>query len=371
MFRIEKLVYRVDSFQLGPLSLELKKGEFYTIMGPSGAGKSVLLELISGLRREKQGTVIIAGADSSNLPPERRRVGMVFQKNLLFPHLTVFDNIAFGLRVKKLPESLVRQKIKKIAELTGISHLLYRSVHGLSGGESQRIALARALVTDPVLLLLDEPFNALDRTAREELRGELRRIQKQLDVTTIFVTHDFEEAAVLSDRIGVLINGQIVQEGSPGDILQKPATWEVARLVGYSNIISGYVKRSGETGVFCSGDINIPVNTDIPEGPAIVFIRPEGIYRITGKGTEAVVEEVAECPGYTRIVYRLAHTALVSKESWMGNKTVNTGQRVEISIDPRFVHVVPQKDGNTLGVFEYIGDNVKTDIKVAPYSTIS
>lgn len=223
---------------LDDLSLTVEKGEFVTLLGPSGCGKSTLLRCIAGLEDIQQGSIHIDGKDITSLPAKERGVGMVFQSYALFPNMSVYDNIAFGLKMRKVGQEDIDKRVKEILSLVDLISKIQAFPHQLSGGQQQRVALARSLVTAPKILLLDEPLSALDAKIRKNLRSELRNIQQELKTTMIFVTHDQEEALTLSDRIFIMDQGRIVQTGSPDDIYRKPTSAFVAGFIGNYNILS-------------------------------------------------------------------------------------------------------------------------------------
>lgn len=226
------------SVVLQQVSLSVEKGEFVTLLGPSGCGKSTLLRCIAGLETIDSGTIRVNGKDISQLPPQRRNVGMVFQSYALFPNMTVFDNIAFGLKMKKLAHDQITAKVNQAIELVHLCGKELSYPHQLSGGQQQRVALARALVTEPDILLLDEPLSALDAKIRKSLQTDLRSIQRDLKMTMIFVTHDQEEAMTISDRIFVMNGGNIVQQGKPEHIYASPKNEFVARFIGSYNVLT-------------------------------------------------------------------------------------------------------------------------------------
>jgi ABC-type sugar transport system ATPase subunit len=223
---------RLGAFELEAADLHVRRGEYLVLLGPSGAGKSVLLEVIAGLRLLDSGQVLLDGADVTSLPPERRRVGLVSQKPSLYPHLSVRQNIAFGGRYQRVPGDEFARRVAEMARLLRVEHLLERGVRGLSGGEAQRVTLARALVTEPSVLLLDEPLGPLDRSMRADLIDELRRIHDRLQRTTVHVTHDQAEARLLADRVAVMVEGKILQIGTLDEVCHNPASASVGRLVG-------------------------------------------------------------------------------------------------------------------------------------------
>jgi molybdopterin-binding protein len=284
--RLQDLGVDLEEFRLWNINLDIAAGEYFVILGPTGAGKTVLLETIAGLHRPHKGRIILDGEDITYAPPERRGIGFVYQDYALFPHLSVAGNIAFGLKLGKISRSSIEARVADISRLLGIEHLLQRRPETLSGGEAQRVALARALIVKPRLLLLDEPLSALDPETREGLQRELGRIHRELGTTTIHVTHDFEEAVALGDRVAVLREdrasdskreGQIVQVGTPEDIFRRPANEFVARFVGVRNIFRGqaYPAGDGYRLVVING-LEIAAVTEL-EGSVHASVRPEDI----------------------------------------------------------------------------------------------
>jgi len=226
------------------VSFGVEKGAFLTLLGPSGSGKSTILRMIGGLESPTKGTVLIGGRDVTGLPPYERDTSMVFQSLALFPHLTVAGNIAFGLRMRKVPKDVISKRVDESLDLVELPHRKYgrRRINQLSGGERQRVALARALVTEPRVLLLDEPFGALDLKLRKQMQVETKKLQRRLGITFIFVTHDQEEALTMSNVIGVVNKGRIEQMGNSKDIYERPATRFVASFIGEANILGGKVE---------------------------------------------------------------------------------------------------------------------------------
>ena len=274
--RIRNLRVDLDEFHLREINLDVAEGEYFVILGPTGAGKTVLLETIAGLYPPQEGNIWLDGTDVTHVAPERRGIGFVYQDYVLFPHLDVAANIGFGLELRRLGDSVVRQRLTAMAELLGIAPLLHRRPDTLSGGEQQRAALARAMVVEPRLLLLDEPLSALDPVTRGKLQRELARLHQELGITKIQVTHDFEEAVALGDRIAVMNEGRIVQVGSPGEIFRRPESEFVARFVGSGNILRGVVKIRDGSQVLCLDGVEIAVVTDVT-GAVHASIRSEDI----------------------------------------------------------------------------------------------
>jgi molybdopterin-binding protein len=267
----------LGEFHLRQIGLDIAPGEYFVVLGPTGAGKTVLLETIAGLHQPEKGRILADGEEITNVPPERRGIGFVYQDYVLFPHLSVEENVAFGLHMQRQESEVIRKRVAEISDLLGIDHLLHRRPDTLSGGEKQRVALARALVVEPRLLLLDEPLSALDPETREGLQRELARLHRELGTTTLHVTHDFEEAIALGDRIAVLNEGQVVQVGSPEAIFRKPASEFVARFVGVRNIFRGEIRRREDGGKALNLDgVEVSVVTDLV-GHVHGSIRPEEI----------------------------------------------------------------------------------------------
>ena len=227
------------------VSLNVREGEFFTLLGPSGCGKTTLLRIIAGLELPDNGQVLLGGRDITALPATKRQVNTVFQSYALFPHLSIFENVAFGLRSRKFPQKEVQSRVGRRLEMLGLEEMAGRYPHQLSGGQQQRVALARALVNEPEVLLLDEPMSALDARLRAQVQVDLRRLQRKLGQTFILVTHDQSEALVVSDRIAVMSEGKIMQFGTPKEVYEQPRTRFVAEFLGAANLISGRAANGG------------------------------------------------------------------------------------------------------------------------------
>jgi ABC-type Fe3+/spermidine/putrescine transport system ATPase subunit len=268
---------------VGPIDLQVEKGEFLSLLGPSGCGKTTTLHLIAGLLAPTEGRLLLAGRDITNVPPPRRDMGLVFQNYALFPHKTIFDNVAFGLRMRKVPRPQIQERVRRMLDLVGLPSVEARTPDQLSGGQRQRVALARALVIEPTILLLDEPLSNLDAVLRKRMRYELRELQRRLGITTIFVTHDQDEAFEMSDRVALLNNGLIEQLGAPEELYDMPASRFVAEFIGEVNLVEGRIMRAN--GV--SADIEIANGIALPAkigekalksgDHAYAMIRPERI----------------------------------------------------------------------------------------------
>ncbi|MBR0296585.1 MAG: polyamine ABC transporter ATP-binding protein [Paludibacteraceae bacterium] len=262
---------------LDDVSLQVKKGEFVTILGPSGCGKTTLLRCIAGFQVATEGDILLKGEDITQTPPHKRPVNTVFQKYALFPHLNVYDNVAFGLKLKKLDKDTIMKRVKQALKTVGMSDYEFRDVDSLSGGQQQRVAIARAIVNQPEVLLLDEPLAALDLKMRKDMQLELKEMHKKLGITFIYVTHDQEEALTLSDRVVVMSEGKIQQIGTPTDIYNEPVNCFVADFIGESNILNGTMIRDKRV-EFCDQEFDC-VDTGFGEdAPVDVVIRPEDIY---------------------------------------------------------------------------------------------
>lgn len=276
-------VVALDNFNLG-----IAKGEMVALLGPSGCGKTTALRIIAGLEKTDSGSVILNGKEITHTAPHIRNMGMVFQAYSLFPHLTVAENVAFGLKMRKVGKTARSVKIDSILELVGLSHHHKRYPHQLSGGQQQRIALARALVIEPEVLLLDEPLSALDAQVRTNLREEIRRLQLSLGTTTLFVTHDQEEAMAISDRVGVMNSGRLEQIDVPDVLYNNPASTFVANFVGTMNHISGL--KSGDHVEIFSKKIRVKNSKNI-DGQVSVLVRPESVSveRVSGAGDAKII----------------------------------------------------------------------------------
>ncbi|MDH7486358.1 MAG: ABC transporter ATP-binding protein [Anaerolineae bacterium] len=354
--QIRDLWVELEGFRLRHINLDVAAGEYLVILGPTGTGKTVLLEAIAGLHRPSQGRILINGADVTGLPPEQRGIGFVYQDYALFPHLNAAENIAFGLRMRGAARRTVEERVAAIARLLGIEHLLRRMPETLSGGEAQRVALARALVVEPRLLLLDEPLSALDLETRQGLQRELKRIHWQLGTTAIHVTHDFEEAVALGDRVAVFKEepageagreGGIVQVGTPEEIFRRPASEFVARFVGGRNLFRGrVVRQAGETFVRLAEGLGIAAVTGL-EGEVSLLIRPEDIVLSSTPLLSSArncfrgrVVEVADGGAvlYVTVEVPPRFTALITRRSWE-DLALEQGREVYLAFKASAVHL--------------------------------
>lgn len=265
------------------VSLRIQSGEFFSILGPSGSGKTTILRLIAGLDVPDSGTITLQQRIVTADPPHVRPVNMVFQHYALFPHMTVFDNIAFGLRMKRSSGQNIREAVEQMAAVVRLEGKMHRFPAQLSGGEQQRVALARALVNRPVVLLLDEPLAALDQQLRQEMQGELKRVQQEVKATFICVTHQQDEALMLSDRLGVMHSGKLLQVGTPQEIYEQPVSSTVAKFIGLSNSLSGMITRTENSFCWIKHEAFPTFMARCPSGgvehgPATMMVRPERLH---------------------------------------------------------------------------------------------
>jgi putative spermidine/putrescine transport system ATP-binding protein len=297
---------------LDGISLKLEPGEFVALLGPSGCGKTTALRALAGLEAVDGGAIRIDGDDVSGLPTNRRDIGMVFQAYSLFPHMTVLENVEFGLRMRKVAAAERRMRAQEALDLVGLGERGGRFAHQLSGGQQQRVALARALVTRPRVLLLDEPLSALDAKVRVQLREQIRRIQTELGITTLFVTHDQEEALAVADRVAVMREGRIEQIGTPEQLYVTPATPFVADFVGLSNRVPGTLTAGTIT---AAGATFALLGDARPDGPVLAYVRPEDVVLSIGaaaKGLAATVVASSFLGSLRRTTVRLDDGTLLS-----------------------------------------------------------
>ncbi len=260
------------------INLEIKPGEFFSFLGPSGSGKSTLLRAIAGFGPAPSGRIIIGDEDVTSLPPWKRNVGMVFQSYALWPHMSVWKNVAFGLEERKVPKSEIKERVEAVLKLVGLLEMADRRPSQLSGGQQQRVALARTIVVLPRVLLLDEPLSNLDANLRVQMRRDILKLQRKLKLTTIFVTHDQEEANTISDRMALINDGIVQQIGTPIDLYDNPKNLFVATFLGTANVIKGKVRdKDGKLVFIGENDIEIPMLATIAKGEGNIVIRPQNI----------------------------------------------------------------------------------------------
>jgi putative spermidine/putrescine transport system ATP-binding protein len=335
--RLENLVRRYGTVTaLDGLSLTIAPGELVALLGPSGCGKTTALRLLAGLEQADEGRVVIGGKDVTDLPASRRNIGMVFQAYSLFPHMVAWENVAFGLQMRHVNAAERKKRALDMLELVGLSRVANRYANQMSGGQQQRVALARALAINPQVLLLDEPLSALDAKVRARLRDEIRRIQLEVGITTLFVTHDQEEALAIADRVGVMQAGKLEQLGPPTVVYSRPATPFVADFVGLTNRIPGEVKFGG---VEVRGTELPLVQNDVPTGPAIALVRPEAV-TITGDGDVAsgplvgTVIAVAFLGATSRVTVDLGDITVLAQMPTSAASQHPAGSKVRLALRP-------------------------------------
>lgn len=322
---------------LNDICLDIRDKEFVTLLGPSGCGKTTTLRIIGGFLTPDSGSVKFEGKEINNIPPYKRNVNTVFQRYALFPHLNVFDNIAFGLKVKKFSDKEIQKRVGEMLELVNLKGFEKRSIDRLSGGQQQRVAIARALVNEPKVLLLDEPLGALDLKLRKEMQIELKRIQQRLEITFIYVTHDQEEALTMSDTVVVMNKGDIQQVGSPVDIYNEPKNAFVADFIGESNILNGMMIK--DLLVEISGHQFECVDKGFGERKSVdVVIRPEDIKLVPA--ADAKISGVVQSVTFKGVHYEMLIEAY--DYNWLvhSTKAAELGSTVGIAFDPYDIHIM-------------------------------
>ncbi len=323
---------------LHDINIEIEKGKFYTLLGPSGCGKTTILRLIAGFTDATNGTIKINGETVNDIPPNKRTVNTVFQDYALFPHMNVFDNIAFGLSLKKLPKAEIKRKVTETLKLVQLSGYENREIHEMSGGQQQRVAIARAIVNEPDVLLLDEPLSALDLKLRTDMQYELREIQQRLGITFIFVTHDQEEALAMSDWIFVMDKGHIVQSGTPVDIYDEPINRFVADFIGESNIVPA--SMVGDYQVKIVNKIFECEDAGITPGEKVeIVIRPEDLEITTVEKGKLIIKVETQ-------LFRGVHYEIIGYDAngneWMVHSTKKAviGEEIGLDFAPNDIHVM-------------------------------
>lgn len=328
---------------LSNINLEIKEKEFVTLLGPSGCGKTTTLRLIGGFATHTSGQILFDGQEISSLPPYKRQINTVFQKYALFPHLNVYENIAFGLKIKKIDKKIIDEKVKKMLKLVNLSGFEKREIQSLSGGQQQRIAIARALVNEPKVLLLDEPLGALDLKLRKDMQYELKTMQQELGITFIYVTHDQEEALTMSDRIVVMNEGKIQQIGTPVDIYNEPINKFVADFIGESNIFEGVMKEDYKAVINDIEFVCVDKGFDKNEKVDIV-IRPEDVI-ITSPDSTNIKGTV------TDVVFKGVHYEIIvvdefDNKEWMIHSTNSAivNSVVGLTFEPEAIHIMKKEE---------------------------
>ena len=369
-------VYSDNGFKaVDDFNLEVKRGEFVTFLGPSGCGKTTTLRMIAGFEMPTSGEILLNGEDISQLPANKRPINTVFQRYALFPHMNIYDNIAFGLKLKKLPKEEIRKKVKRVLDIVDLEGFENRKTSTLSGGQQQRIAIARALVNEPEILMLDEPLGALDLKMRQEMQIELKHMHDELGITFIYVTHDQEEALTMSDKIVVLSEGRIQQIGTPEDIYNEPQNAFVADFIGESNIFKGIM--TGHMKVrFCGGEF-IGMD-DVPEGTLVdVVVRPEDV--IITKPEDGIIEGEVVSVIFKGMHYEVTVESGKYEMVIRTTKCYSVGERIGMKLEPDGIHIMLAEDHTTSFVtninsdytLDFNGKVINCDLtKVIPKSSM-
>ena len=369
-------VYSDNGFKaVDDFNLEVKRGEFVTFLGPSGCGKTTTLRMIAGFELPTDGQILLNGEDISQLPANKRPINTVFQRYALFPHMNIYDNIAFGLKLKKLPKEEIRKKVKRVLDIVDLEGFENRKISTLSGGQQQRIAIARALVNEPEILMLDEPLGALDLKMRQEMQIELKHMHDELGITFIYVTHDQEEALTMSDKIVVLSEGRIQQIGTPEDIYNEPQNAFVADFIGESNIFKGIM--TGHMKVrFCGGEF-IGMD-DVPEGTLVdVVVRPEDV--IITKPEDGIIEGEVVSVIFKGMHYEVTVESGKYEMVIRTTKCYSVGERIGMKLEPDGIHIMLAEDHTTSFVtninsdytLDFNGKVINCDLtKVIPKSSM-
>ena len=332
-----KKCYVDDIEVIKDFNLEIKKGEFVTLLGPSGCGKTTILRMIAGFEAPTGGEILLEGKDITKFKPHQRPINTVFQKYALFPHLNIYENIAFGLKQKKLPKEVIQEKIKKVLEIVDLEVFEKRRVSSLSGGQQQRIAIARAIVNEPEILLLDEPLGALDYKMRQEMQDELKEMHRKLGITFILVTHDQEEALSMSDKIVVMAKGVIQQIGKPEEIYDRPSNTFVADFIGETNIFNGTIADNSAVH-FC--DREFTCQSEYPVGTLVdAVIRPEDIVITDPKDGQMEGEVISSV--FRGKFYENGILSGKNEIYQQGSKELKIGEKVGIRIEPEAIHIMP------------------------------
>ena len=369
-------VYSDNGFKaVDDFNLEVKRGEFVTFLGPSGCGKTTTLRMIAGFEMPTSGEILLNGEDISQLPANKRPINTVFQRYALFPHMNIYDNIAFGLKLKKLPKEEIRKKVKRVLDIVDLEGFENRKISTLSGGQQQRIAIARALVNEPEILMLDEPLGALDLKMRQEMQIELKHMHDELGITFIYVTHDQEEALTMSDKIVVLSEGRIQQIGTPEDIYNEPQNAFVSDFIGESNIFKGIM--TGHMKVrFCGGEF-IGMD-DVAEGTLVdVVVRPEDVIITTPE--DGIVEGEVVSVIFKGMHYEVTVESGKYEMVIRTTKCYSVGERIGMKLEPDGIHIMLAEDHTTSFVtninsdytLDFNGKVINCDLtKVIPKSSM-
>jgi iron(III) transport system ATP-binding protein len=339
---------------LKDINLRIEPGEFFALLGPSGSGKSTLLRLIAGFNQHQRGQLLVDGKDITGTPPHARNIGMVFQSYALWPHMSIWDNIAFGLVERKMSKAVIKEKVGAALELVGLSQYANRRPNQLSGGQQQRVALARTVVIEPQVLLLDEPLSNLDKKLRVQMRQELLSLQRKLGITTVFVTHDQEEAMTTADRMAVMDKGVVQQLGTPSALFDYPANPFVANFVGTTNLIHGEIDSiAGDTLRFRTpgiGDITLPMHPDARTGKVAISFRPHTIKMIVGDSVRdgayvwmnGAVEHSEFLGEFTRYRVRVGESTVTADQAhFSGMVPFSIAASVRLGVDASQIRYLP------------------------------
>jgi iron(III) transport system ATP-binding protein len=329
---------------LRDITLAIEPGEFFALLGPSGSGKSTLLRLIAGFNQHNRGRLLVDGRDITGTPPHARNIGMVFQSYALWPHMSVYDNVAFGLVERRVPREQIKRRVGEALALVGLTDYARRRPNQLSGGQQQRVALARTIVIEPQVLLLDEPLSNLDKKLREQMRLELKRLQRKLGITTIFVTHDQEEAMTTADRMAVLDAGVLQQVGTPRDLYDTPGNRFVAEFVGSTNVLAG--RGDPVRGIFVADGLgDLPLRE--PGAGQAVSIRPHALTIATARDGHCIwfdgeVRESEFLGEFTRYQVRVGDNLLIADTPHLSSTPIfPPGSRVQVGIDASELRLLP------------------------------
>lgn len=335
-----------DTVVVEDFNLTVRKGEFVTFLGPSGCGKTTTLRMIAGFEFPTEGQILLNGKDISHIPPNLRPINTVFQRYALFPHLNVYDNVAFGLNLKRLPKQEVGEKVRRVLEVVDLEGFEKRKISTLSGGQQQRIAIARAIVNEPDILLLDEPLGALDLKMRKEMQLELKSMHERLGITFIYVTHDQEEALTMSDKVVVMSDGMIQQTGTPEEIYNEPKNAFVADFIGESNIFEGRMAAS-MTVEFCG--TKFPCVDNVPRDTRVdVVVRPEDV-QVTAP-EDGQFRGIVDSAVFKGMYYEITALCGDNEVVIQSTKSARTGSEIGMRIDPDGIHVMPA--GVLVNVFD-------------------
>ena len=361
---LENVTVSFDGEQpvLKDFNLNIRDGEFITLLGPSGCGKTTILRSIGGFITPDSGDIYFSGNKITNLPPHKRNVNTIFQRYALFPHLDVYENVAFGMRIKKLPEDVIDETVKRMLDLVDLRGYAKRSVSKLSGGQQQRVAIARALANDPKMLLLDEPLSALDMKLRKDMQTELKKIQQQTGITFLFVTHDQQEALSMSDTVVVMDKGVIQQIGSPEDIYNEPKNAFVADFIGESNILDGIMLDDYKV-AFAGARFECLDKGFSKREPVDVVIRPEDVKVVPA--AQGALKGTVTSVNFQGVHYEIIVD--INDFKWMIQSidSQEVGEEIGIVLDPDDIHVMKKSEySGTFGDYSTFSDEMEEDMNL-------